>query len=313
MKCAAVFGVHDNCDIDFDDQIWLPIIHNLPLMQFDFVFVDETQDLNAAQFELVFKAVNKNGSIIAVGDANQSIYGFRGADTEAMENMTKRANAKVLPLSICYRCPASHIALAQKYVSTIEPSPYAKEGTIRKIKEEELQDYIQKGDLVLCRYNAPLVKPCFKLVRNGIKATIRGRDIGEGLILKVRKTKGTKITEFLSNLKKDVMKEKANLESIGKSTEALNDKYDTLVVLSEDCNNTDELIQKINNIFSDKFEGVVFSSMHKAKGLEANSIFILKFSLCPSQYAKTDKEQIQEKNLQYIAVTRSKDILTFIE
>lgn len=313
LKCAQVFGRNDSCTIDFDDQIWLPIVHKLPITQSDFVFVDETQDLNKAQLELVLKAVKPNGTIVAVGDANQSIYGFRGADTEAMEHMIIRLNAKVLPLSICYRCPTSHIQLAQKYVPSIEPSPYKGVGIIRNIKESELQSYVQKGDLILCRYNAPLVKPCFQLIRNGIKATIRGRDIGEGLIAKVRKTKGTKMSEFLPNLKKDMQKEKSNLESVGKSVESLMDRYDTLCILSEDCDNTDQLINKIQTIFSDQESAVVFSSVHKAKGLESDSVHILQPKLMPSQYARTDKEYKQEKNLQYISVTRSKDILTFID
>lgn len=313
LKCKQVFGRTDSSTIDFDDQIWLPIVHNLPVTQSDFVFVDETQDLNKAQLELVLKAVKPNGTIVAVGDANQSIYGFRGADTEAMENMITRLNAKVLPLSICYRCPTSHIELAQKYVSSIEPSPYKGVGTIRNIKVSELQNNVKKGDLVLCRYNAPLVKPCFQLIRNGVKATIRGRDIGEGLIVKVRKTKGTKMIDFLPNLRKDVQKERANLVSVGKSTEALDDKYDTLVCLAEECDNTDELIYRIQTIFSDQESAVCFSTIHKAKGIESESVYILQPSLMPSVYAKNCKEIIQEKNLQYISVTRSKNDLIFIE
>jgi DNA helicase-2/ATP-dependent DNA helicase PcrA len=312
LKCAQVFGKTDTCCIDFDDQLWLPIIHKLPLMQFDYVFGDEIQDWNNVQLELILKAIKPNGSIIAVGDPNQSMYGFRGADESAVEHMIERLNAKVLPLSICYRCPTSHVALAQKYVSSIEPSPYKGAGIIRNIKMDELYKNIQKGDLVLCRNNAHLVKPCFQLIRNGINATIRGKDIGEGLITKIRKTKGTKMTEFLPNLKKDIQKEKANLESIGKSVESLMDRYETLLVLAEDCEDTNCLIQKINTIFSDKDSTVVFSTVHKAKGLEANSVYILLPSLMPSPYAKTDKQLKQENNIIYVSLTRAKEILTFI-
>ena len=313
LKCAAVFGMKDSSDIDFDDQIWLPIVHNLSVTQFDFVFVDETQDLNKSQLELILKAVKPGGSIIAVGDSNQSIYGFRGADVEAMEHMIERLNAKVLPLSICYRCPTSHITLAQKYVQSIEPSPYAKEGTIKNIKESELVNNVNEGDLILCRYTAPCVKYCLKVIKSGKKATVRGRDIMDSLISKVRKTKGTKMTDFLPNLKKDMLKEKANLESVGKSIESVIDRYETILVLAEDCNDTNELIQKIQTIFSDSITAITFSTVHRAKGLESNSICILKPSLMPSTYARTEKEFKQERNLQYISVTRSKDTLTFIE
>ena len=313
LKCAQVFGRKDTCEIDFDDQLWLPIIHNLTVQQFDWLFVDETQDMNKVQLELVLKAVSPGGSIVAVGDSNQSIYGFRGADEEAMEHMIIRLNAKVLPLSICYRCPTSHITLAQKYVPSIEPSPYKGVGIIKNIKEAELSKNVQKGNLILCRNNAPLVKPCFQLIKNGIKATIKGRDIGLNLISKVRKTKGTKIPEFLKNLTSDVNNEKRNLEAAGKSVESLMDRFETLVVLAEECENTDQLINKIETIFSDSEAAVTFSTVHRAKGLEADSIYILKPSLIPSPYAKTEKQLKQERNLGYISVTRSKDILTFVE
>jgi len=85
------------------------------------------------------------------------------------------------------------------------------------------------------------------------------------------------------------------------------------VVLAEECENTDQLINKIETIFSDSEAAVTFSTVHRAKGLEADSIYILKPSLIPSPYAKTEKQLKQERNLGYISVTRSKDILTFVE
>ncbi|GAG43086.1 unnamed protein product, partial [marine sediment metagenome] len=70
--------------VDFDDMCWLPIYLDLPANRFDFLFVDELQDTNAVQTELVLRSVKPDGRIIGVGDRLQSIYAFRGADSEAM-------------------------------------------------------------------------------------------------------------------------------------------------------------------------------------------------------------------------------------
>ena len=66
--------------IDFDDMIWLPLVLNMPLPTFDTLYVDEAQDFNEMQRELISRCV-ANGRCIIVGDPNQAIYGFRGADS----------------------------------------------------------------------------------------------------------------------------------------------------------------------------------------------------------------------------------------
>src|SRR5271154_3616118 len=72
--------------IDFDDMIWFPFVYRLNVGKFDVVFVDEAQDLNQAQIAMVLSACKMGGRIIAVGDPAQSIYQFRGADSEAIPN-----------------------------------------------------------------------------------------------------------------------------------------------------------------------------------------------------------------------------------
>ncbi len=313
LKCKQVLGRNETCDIDFNDQLWLPVVLNLPLFQNDFVLVDEAQDMNACQLELVLKASKPTGTIIAIGDPNQSIYGFMGADVESVPKIIKRLNAIELPLSISYRCPISHVKLAQKIVPEIEPSEWAEEGIIKNIKESELIDNVVNGDLIICRYNAPLVKPCFQLIRAGKKATIKGRDIGTNLITLIRKIKGTSMREFLVHLKEWKNKEKSKCESSGKSSESIMDKYETILVLSEECDDTNCLIQKIQTIFSDDISAIQLSSIHKAKGLEANNVGILKPSLIPSCYANASWEFEQERNLKYVALTRAKKSLMMIE
>ena len=314
--------------IDFDDQIWLPIVRNLPIRKYDFVFVDETQDLNASQLELTIKLCKSGGSIIAVGDRNQSIYGFRGADTEAIPRIISRLDAKTFPLSITYRCPKSHVRLAQELVpeieyATTENAGYeAIEGEIIKDKtSHDLIDLTNPGDKIICRNNAPLVHPCFELIRAGKKASILGRDIGEGLINLMKKIKGNDIKDFLFRLERWKDKEIEKLENKSQSIDRIMDQYETLQVLAEDCESIECIIVKINKIFSSTEEDIVFSTIHRAKGLETktkeNSIFIICShngkQLMPSPYASKDWELIQEKNLMYVAYTRAKNKMYFID
>ena len=85
-------------------------------------------------------------------------------------------------------------------------------------------------------------------------------------------------------------------------------------MISEGLSTVDELIEKINIIFSgDSTDAVQLSTVHKAKGLEADNVFILKPSLMPLKYAKKDWEIKTEKNLIYVAYTRAKKTLNFIE
>jgi superfamily I DNA/RNA helicase len=87
-----------------------------------------------------------------------------------------------------------------------------------------------------------------------------------------------------------------------------------LEILSDDINTSDELIEKINNIFSDRKKGgISLSTIHKAKGLEAENVYIACRHLMPSSRAKKDWEIRQEYNLMYVAYTRAKNILGFID
>ena len=65
-------------------------------------------------------------------------------------------------------------------------------------------------------------------------------------------------------------------------------------------------------MFSDDVEGVVFSTVHKAKGLQSPTVYILNPELMPSAHASSDWEIQQEENIQYVAYTRAQVQLVFI-
>jgi len=310
--------------VDYDDMIWLPVILDLPIAQYDIVFIDEFQDLNLAQIHLAQKLVNGTGRIIAVGDPKQSIYGFRGADTRAMARFIEELDAKTLELSISYRNPKSHLEFVRAEFPNVktEAAEWAKEGIIRNVTYYQFHSEAKPGDLILCRVNAPLVKACYSFIRQGRKAVIRGRNIGEMLnnmvdrLMKDLPPNRQDIPNLLMSLANYKHVQGVKLEAAGKEEmiASLYDRCDTLEALCDGVRDLTELRHKISSIFDDVTrEAIALSSIHRAKGTEAERVFILKPELMPHPLANAAWQLEQEENIKYVAYTRSKDELIFVE
>jgi DNA helicase-2/ATP-dependent DNA helicase PcrA len=311
-------SINHTAHMDFDDQIYQPIHQDWGFPSYDWVFGDEGQDWSPVQIELI-KRVGRNGRIIVVGDRHQSIYGFRGADPDAIPNIIKALDATVLPLSICYRCPDKVIAEAQRIVKHIESPPNNPKGlgVVEKITTEQFKKQMDDGDFVLCRTTAPLVKRCLERIRSGKKAIVKGRDIGQGLydLLESLAHDTCEATKFLEILRQYKSEQLAKLGAAGRENEALavEDRCDTLEVLALDARIVRDIKHRIDSIFSDgDSEGVTFCTGHKAKGLEAYNIFFLRPDLCPHPKAKKDWQKEQEENLQYVMTTRSMRELYYV-
>lgn len=102
----------NSSDLDFDDLIMLtvklfkqnPDILEYYSNKFKYILVDEYQDTNMAQNELVLMLAKEHGNICVVGDDDQSIYRFRGADvTNILEFEHRFPNAKTIRLEQNYR------------------------------------------------------------------------------------------------------------------------------------------------------------------------------------------------------------------
>jgi len=302
--------------IDFDDMLYLPIKLGLPIPKFDWILGDEIQDFNNAQVELILRARKTSGRVIAVGDSDQSLYGFRGACVDAFDNVKDGLQAIELPLSISYRVPLCCVRFVNYQFPDIKFEAFEKaiEGEIKDVKKDEFLSLVQDGDMVLCRTNAPLVAYCFALIGRGKKAIIVGREIGKGLVNFIEKFKKTTVEDLLDKLEDYRIKESAKLAKKEHfiQIEALNDKIDTIIALSDNCTWTSQVVDKIKKVFSDTAQGVSFSTVHRAKGLEADNVFILEPQLLPHPMAKLDWERVQERNAAYVAYTRFKKTLTFV-
>lgn len=101
--------------IDFDDMLYMPLVTACRFDLCNYIFIDEAQDTNSVQATLLSRMLAPNGRLIAVGDPNQSIYGFRGAGANAMDDLRDAFKMQTLPLSVSYRCAKAIVTKAQEY------------------------------------------------------------------------------------------------------------------------------------------------------------------------------------------------------
>tara|TARA_R110000744_G_scaffold110124_2_gene207769 strand:- start:86 stop:1519 length:1434 start_codon:yes stop_codon:yes gene_type:complete len=299
--------------IDFDDMIWLPLVNNYPFPKYDVLFVDEAQDFNESQREMISKCVN-GGRCIIVGDKNQAIYGFRGADSNSISLFRQRLltgsrEIQEFPLSISWRCPQSVVQEANRYVKDFSAPSTAIQGAV--VVNAAFTP--QRKDMVLCRYNAPLVGAFYDLISQGKSAYILGRDMTKGLITAVQKvSKNTHmgVKEFEELFMQDFKHNHARLLQQDKKNQALalEDRRDCISIFINKATTVGGIIEEIKRVFdgSDKGE-IMLSTVHKAKGLEADNVYILATERMPHPMGGRE-----ENNICYVAITRSKKNLFYV-
>ena len=303
-------------EFDFTDMIYVPaVLDDLPLKKYDYVFVDECQDLNIAQQSIIKKIMKPDARLIAVGDPNQSIYGFAGADVESFNKLLSIPNTIELPLSVCYRCGKEIVKKAQQIVPHIEAFEGAPKGISRTGTIEE----IEEGDWVLCRNVRPLVILCVHLIKNKKQAHVKGKDIGRSLINLLKQTNTRSYAVAFKKLKRKLEKVRKELkargmESVEKHPKVVNlrEKISVIDYLSEGDDSTVSIIKKLEEIFEEKEDGVLLSTIHKSKGLENDRVFLVCPELLPSRYAVQEWQLEQEANLEYVAYTRAKKELVIV-
>jgi DNA helicase-2/ATP-dependent DNA helicase PcrA len=115
--------------VDFDDLLFLPVrlFREFPdvleyyQQRFSYLLIDEYQDTNASQYELARQLVRKSGNIFVVGDPDQSIYSWRGADISNILNFEKDyPGATVIRLEENYRSRTNILKAANAVISNNE-------------------------------------------------------------------------------------------------------------------------------------------------------------------------------------------------
>ena len=330
LEFARVNGV------DYAGQMFLPVYHNIhPNKKYKYILVDETQDQSYTNRKMVEMYLEVGGRIIAVGDDNQAIYGWRGADSEAINLMkglmeTVGGEIEEFPLAVCRRCSKSVTRIAKLLVPEIECLDDAPEGQVDYIRSDEafFADLrTNRKGLVLCRMNAPLISTCLKMLSEGIPSRMAKSDILTDLIRLIEQ-----FSEYDDNCSvPDVLeaalvwlmdsREKYAKRADGaKKIATAEDKVNCLNALAEGVKiqNAGDLKKKLNSMFPE--DGVnntpekmlVFSTVHGAKGGEANTVYLYSPEKDKSCIWDADwSGPVDRNNTLYVGVTRAENRLVF--
>jgi len=306
-------------NITFTHMLTLPVFWGFPVKQYPKIIVDEAQDLNVLQHLLVAKALRPGGRIVIAGDPNQAIFAFAGAMSDSFSHLTNRFKAHIHPLTVSWRCAKAIIGEAQQYVPSIEHAPTAPEGEVIPVSSTDIEN-IPKT--IICRNNAPLLSLAIRLFLNGFSCEVAGKDIGAGLKSTINRLASGKNSDSMSSEKLvERLQKWADREISRRPAKRHNieDKVSTIVALAEHLPTVKKIRDHIDSLYVDptarerKPAEYHLTTIHKAKGREWDAIGLLDPHLLPAKWAKQSWELQQENNLTYVALTRARISLTYLD
>jgi DNA helicase-2/ATP-dependent DNA helicase PcrA len=258
------------------------------------LFVDEMQDVNPAQFRLLTALLSDEPDLFVVGDPNQSVYGFNGADPTLLHNLPEiLRGTKVIRLDENHRCTPQVVAVATAVlrqgetergrsadsVDMADPRSSRVDGPVPSViahatddeeaawaaaraKRSRTPGRRWSSIAVLTRTNAQLGPVQAAMDAAGVPCQVAGTDLGPA----------------------------SDLRGARPSHRRAKDE--------------DE-IELVNR------DAVVLTTFHRAKGLQWRTVLILGLSegLMPIASARTEEAVDEERRLFYVALTRSEEEL----
>lgn len=196
---------------DFDDDLWYAASHANEIdwtkpKKYEVVLVDEVQDFNRSQKAILEKLAENGARIVAVGDPNQAMYRFRGADDGAFKDitemlkgksqnqdtvektLTKNFRSKPGIIDHSNRSTVVNNLVAGREKDEDDPAHISdkkikyKETIDRLAKEFNSIGEVKKQTAFIARTNEPLAKAAMDLLRHKIPFVIVGKDMGKDLI-----------------------------------------------------------------------------------------------------------------------------------
>lgn len=313
--------------ISFDDQLYCPTFLGGVWPKYPVIFTDETQDFSDLNFEMLRKCLRDDSQLVAVGDARQSIYAFRGARGDAMDHVLGlRPKWATKPLTLTFRCPKVVVARCQDHAPGFRAHASNKDGHFARLLAEplldefwkwsEVEERVGEGErlVVLCRNVSPIVSLAFKLLRKGLGFTFLGRDIGKGLkslASKLLPDDSLPSNECITKI--DAWKE----EEIGlalaneqqEKASNIADRAESLKAVLGAARDAGQLRGLIDRLFASENPRRTLSTIHRAKGLEFDLVLHLDPWRIPSKFARSATELEQEANLRYVCETRTRNWL----
>ena len=331
-ECKFVHDVlqwgYETTDIvDFQDLLWYPSQYGYFTKKYtaDIIMLDEAQDASIAQQDVISRCFKRETRMFSFGDRDQTINSWCGSDTDSFEHLKDttqfRRDSIEFPLTTNYRCGTKIIEYAKRYTdNNIHAREDAPEGSVNF--ETNISD-IKNGDMVLCRNISPLMDFYRIGVANGKKMCFKGEELGKSLITAIDCSYGDTPNEIIKSLKHrliatwDFFTEESGLDKKETMTNpviiSLLDNIKAIENFPKTVENRADIEKFINEVFSNEENGgIELSTIHRAKGLESDNVFIICPSLIPSKLAESKWEIDEERHLQYVMCTRAKNSLNFV-
>lgn len=294
-------SISSNKELDFSDQIYYPIARRWSLDKYQTILVDESQDLSPLQHKFILGLRGPSTKVVTFGDPRQCIYAWRGADANSFYTLQASLEAEIFPLTLSFRCPQAVV----KEANRIEPDFFAREDNpeglvLYQTPQHLLSEVVSlsKESAILCRTNAPLVPYALTLLRANRPFTFKGKF-------------PQRLQNFFYSLQYGEINQKiksleAKLDSMKPNRRASTiDLIQAVQMIQSRCSSMADI-----KLFIEKLKtgttGVTLSTIHQSKGLEWPRLYFLH----PSYL---DLREISEQNLYYVAVTRSKDRLIYVD
>ena len=322
----------------FTEMVWMPLhLGLLPKITPKYIIWDEVQDASKAYMMLINLFHSIDTQIIMCGDETQSIYTFAYVPTDSYHVVKGFFEAKEIVMDWSFRCPATHTKLITMLglKDNFNHTPWAIEGSIETIPFRRFLLKMGPGDLVLSRFNTSaechhkLPHVAIEALKLGKRVSYHKWNIKQFLMPMVQRLMNFKKIEMHNIekyarawLKYATKTELGNLFPSKKKLTMYQDMFDTFILYfahySANSNNLslNKFLDYIEEMHSDKHNAIKFSSIHAAKGLEAQNVFILDSQLIPQAMLSEDStyDEIRcELHLAYVAFTRSKENLYFVD
>lgn len=334
--------------IDFTDMLWITF-NKLKYDNWEVpywalytnIYCDEVQDFSNIQLNFLKFIKRTKGRYVFIGDFHQAIYNFAGANAQAFNQIPKMfAPVETFDLPICYRCAKSHLSrVNREYGIPILPCDDAPLGFVKTIDKNKISDYAKAGDMVISRKNKWIAEVVLDLARNGTPIFIEDKEMVVAIKRQILSSKCTSVgtlkkflQKVISNYNKKLFEivskniregghEEEHLEAVTETNSKIDNTSFLLEILEGylEHHASSDNISKFSN-FIDKLLNTTPSpncvrlcSIHKAKGLEATNVFVLNEAKINYDFRNSKEQNVQEKNLSYIATTRAKEGLYLVK
>ena len=298
--------------VEYADMPWMAKKH-IRRPKFDLGFVDESQDVANSTYQLLVRLCR---NVVFCGDKNQAINAFAGASEEMYEKIKQNADA-ILPLKMTQRCPPAICDYANEIrPGGIIPGPNTHKAIIKTISKNSLPEMLTgsinpANSLFVSRTNATIINLAIWMHTKSIPFTLVDKDLKDEISRFLNSLKA----DSLSGLKTALRKWLTRMERCPNPfyVHSCQDKYNYISTILSQCNSLTDINTFLEESFSDRVPGFRLTSCHKAKGLEAQNIFIVNPPIPLSFAMNHPIARDQELNLDFVARTRSSQDLYLVK